>query len=239
MSGDAQCIDMSTHGHAAHTPVAVRPAGQQWLEHSYHAQARAQLTWGHPCIQLHLCAWNLSHAHSSPGTTLIVALLLPLRPCRCSTPVHTPAQIQRIDAHVARTMAARGPVSAMASTPTVIQTYFHILHKTDGTGNISDQMVKAQIDVLNAAYASAGFQFNLVETTRTPNNAWYSLGSGTSSENQAKNALRRGTAQHLNIYAAELSGGLLGWATFPSSRWYCTGMLQQAVLTKCSVNVLF
>lgn len=144
----------------------------------------------------------------------------PCRFCSCSTPVHTPAQIQRIDAHVARTMAARGPINAMAFTPTVIPTYFHILHKTDGTGNISDQMVKAQIDVLNAAYVSTGFQFNLVETTRTPNNAWYSLGSGTSSENQAKNALRRGSAQHLNIYAAELTGGLLGWATFPSSKWY-------------------
>jgi hypothetical protein len=32
-----------------------------------------------------------------------------------------------------------------------------------------------------------------------------------------KNALRRGSADDLNIYSNNMGGGLLGWATFPSS----------------------
>lgn len=32
-----------------------------------------------------------------------------------------------------------------------------------------------------------------------------------------KNALRQGTADDLNIYSNNMGGGLLGWATFPSS----------------------
>jgi hypothetical protein len=77
-------------------------------------------------------------------------------------------------------------------------------------------MINAQMKVLNDAFAPAGFRFELMEVTRTPNNAWFAMGAGGSTEQQAKNSLRRGSAQHLNIYSAGLTGGLLGWATFPS-----------------------
>jgi hypothetical protein len=40
---------------------------------------------------------------------------------------------------------------------------------------------------------------------------------GSTAETQAKNALRQGTADDLNIYLANIGGGLLGWATFPSN----------------------
>jgi hypothetical protein len=42
------------------------------------------------------------------------------------------------------------------------------------------------------------------------------MGHGTTAESQAKNALRQGPADDLNIYIAGIGGGLLGWATFPS-----------------------
>ena len=57
--------------------------------------------------------------------------------------------------------------------------------------------------------------FALAGTTRTNNTTWY--GMGASAETQAKNALRKGGKETLNIYTANPSGGLLGWATFPSS----------------------
>jgi hypothetical protein len=51
----------------------------------------------------------------------------------------------------------------------------------------------------------------------TANDAWFAMGHGSAAESQAKAALRQGSADDLNIYTANLGGGLLGWATFPSS----------------------
>jgi hypothetical protein len=101
-----------------------------------------------------------------------------------------------------------------------IDVYFHVITATDGSGDVPDTMIAKQIDVLNAAYASTGWSFTLVKTTRTANNAWFRMGPGTGSEKQAKQALHEGTADDLNIYTANPSQGLLGWATLPS--WYAS-----------------
>ena len=101
----------------------------------------------------------------------------------------------------------------------VINVYFHVIN--NGTslaaGNIPDSQIAAQINVLNAAYAGTGWSFILVDTDRTTNATWYTMTPGSTAEAQAKNALRQGSADDLNVYTANIGGGLLGWATFPSN----------------------
>jgi hypothetical protein len=99
----------------------------------------------------------------------------------------------------------------------VIDVYFHVITSSAGAGDVSDQMIANQISVLNAAYSGTGWSFALFATDRTANDAWYTMSPGSSAENDAKAALREGTADDLNIYSAGIGGGLLGWATFPSS----------------------
>jgi hypothetical protein len=110
------------------------------------------------------------------------------------------------------------PPPAPSVTGGTIEVYVHIINagSTREQGNIPDSMVTAQIDHLNEQYAQWGWQFHLASTDRTTNASWYTVTPGSSAETQMKNALRRGTADDLNLYFANIGQGLLGWATFPS-----------------------
>lgn len=103
-----------------------------------------------------------------------------------------------------------------AFSATTIDVYFHVI--TDGTkGNVSDAMIANQISVLNSAYAGTGFSYVLRATTRTNNPTWYNGLVQGSNELAMKAALRQGDKGDLNLYSANLGGGLLGWATFPKA----------------------
>lgn len=99
-----------------------------------------------------------------------------------------------------------------------INVYFHVIRRGTGTsnGDVPTSYITNQMNVLNAAYAGTGWSFTLVTTTRTTNSSWFT-GCYGSSETAMKNALRQGTADDLNIYSCSPSGGILGYATFPSS----------------------
>lgn len=104
-----------------------------------------------------------------------------------------------------------------------IPVYFHVITNTAGQGAISTTQIYDQIAVLNAAFSGATggvntpFRFQLVSVDTTANNTWYTAGPGTTAQTQMKNALRRGGKGDLNIYTNNIGGGLLGYATFPSS----------------------
>jgi hypothetical protein len=109
--------------------------------------------------------------------------------------------------------AVKGP----SVTGGTINVYFHVIRKgtTLADGNIPKKQINKQMNVLNNAYLPTGWQFQLAGVSRTTNTTWFTVGMGSAAEAQMKNALRQGTADDLNIYTANLGGGLLGWATFP------------------------
>ena len=101
----------------------------------------------------------------------------------------------------------------------VVETHVHVITTDGGVGSVSTSAINAQISVLNAAFAGAGFSFDLVGITTNDDSRWYDAGPGTSAERAMKSALRQGGAGTLNIYINSAGGGsLLGWATFPA--WY-------------------
>ena len=132
---------------------------------------------------------------------------------RCSTIQYDADQIESIEADFQARMME---IDSLPEAVVTIPTYVHVIRTSTGTGGPTTTQMNNQISVLNAAYASLGFQFNVVATDYTNNSTWYTAGYGTTAESQMKNALRQGTASTLNIYYNNMGGGLLGWATFPS-----------------------
>lgn len=115
------------------------------------------------------------------------------------------------------------------TSPVAVSVFFHVVTSSLGAGDLSDQMIQDQINVLNAAYGgdtggvNTRFRFNLAGVTRDANDAWFGAGPDTTAERAMKTELRRGGARDLNIYSNNAGGGnLLGWATFP---WWVGGDL--------------
>ena len=103
---------------------------------------------------------------------------------------------------------------------TKVNLYFHVIMSSSGLGNVSDAMLRAQLEVLNKDFEKSLFQFVVKSIDRTANNEWYTMEQDSKAESNAKNALRIGTAADLNIYLAnigfsDVDEGVLGWATFP------------------------
>ncbi|MGC4047319.1 MAG: zinc metalloprotease [Armatimonas sp.] len=154
---------------------------------------------------------------------------------RCATEMPSEevrAMVDNAIAHAPPRHSNSGLVSPLRAGGSVtIPVYFHVITNSAGAGNVTDAQINNQIAVLNAAYAGSDklpgggttngaafntpFRFVLAGINRTANNTWYTMGYGSTAETQAKTALRQGGANALNLYSANIGGGLLGWATFP------------------------
>ena len=101
-------------------------------------------------------------------------------------------------------------------TPITIPVVVHRI--TDGTnGAVSNQMINAQIRVLNAAYGGRGFSFELSGVTTTANSNWYNTCETSSTESAMKEELAVDPARTLNLYTCKPGGGILGYARFPDN----------------------
>ncbi len=142
---------------------------------------------------------------------------------RCGTRQVSESEARLVDAALARFMADRGATTASPPGSVVIPVYFHVINNGAGieNGDVPQSQINDQIAVLNETYggqtggAATPFQFQLVATDRTTNSSWYTMTPGSLAEKNAKETLRQGGANALNLYTANIGEGLLGWATFP------------------------
>ena len=132
---------------------------------------------------------------------------------RCGTPPPTPSE--KIQAN--RVVTALRSYRVNFRGTTTVPVRFHIIHQGQA-GYLPDRQLKAQVALLNRAYAPANLQFKIVDVNLHENDAWFYHEPGTAAEAEMKTALGKDTAGSLNIYTAEPGGGLLGYATFPW--WY-------------------
>lgn len=113
----------------------------------------------------------------------------------------------------------------MAPGSVTVPTVFHVVSRerlSSTAATRMDTMIAEQMDVLNDAFAGttaadaadSPFRFDLVKTTHTVNPTWNTVVPGKV-ERDMKRALHVGDATTLNVYVADIGGGLLGWAYFP------------------------
>ncbi|PKW28028.1 zinc metalloprotease [Phycicoccus duodecadis] len=106
-----------------------------------------------------------------------------------------------------------------------IRTVFHMVSDDGFTAAEKARwktLIADQMKVLNDSYSGATaadaadtpFRFRLADTTWTTNPAWYTVVPGKN-ERDMKKALHQGDSRVLNVYAANIGGGLLGWSYFP------------------------
>ncbi|KAG9044599.1 hypothetical protein FS837_007886 [Tulasnella sp. UAMH 9824] len=139
----------------------------------------------------------------------------------------TASQVAKAEAQYVDDLAADGlsPQSFRSFTTAAtknIQVYWHVIRSGNSLsqGNIPDDQIVNQINVLNKAYASCGISFTLAGTDRTTNADWFnSAGPDSTFQTAMKKTLRKGGAGDLNFYSVGFTRGtgegLLGYATFP------------------------
>ncbi|KAG8816870.1 hypothetical protein FRC18_000781, partial [Serendipita sp. 400] len=104
--------------------------------------------------------------------------------------------------------------------PFIVDVVWHVIYDKDATnsGYLSDGTISDSLLALNNHYNGTGFIFKYSpkNVTHIHNAYWfYNAKDGSHAERQMKTALAVEDPKVLNLYSVALSGGLLGYATFP------------------------
>ncbi len=93
---------------------------------------------------------------------------------------------------------------------------FHVVRKKNGSFDVTDQQVDDQMAVLNAAFSSKGFKFQLQTLIRHDDNRFATrcLDIGVERDFKQKHAVD--PANTLNVYTCRPTSSILGYAWFPS-----------------------
>ena len=151
------------------------------------------------------------------------------KPIVCVTPAPSREVIEAINKALEQTRQERVQRPAESVT---IPVHFHIITNASGSeGDVTDDAVKWQIAVLNAAFsgtagpphakpADTPFRFSLGSIERIRNDDLFKMSfnelTPTPEEKQAM-ARNIGDKSVLNIYTAKLEGAVSGWARVPFS----------------------
>lgn len=135
---------------------------------------------------------------------------------KCATP-DPPAELLAKSRELKAQADALKEAGVMVSkAPITVNAWFHVVSASEtlADGNITDEMLQDQIEVLNDNFAPHSIQFNLTGTTRTVNSTW--------SDNEdilvMKTNLRKGDYATLNLYFTRtLPGNSQGYCTFPGA----------------------
>jgi len=198
----------------------------QWAEHAgegkdmrvrLRSAGTGHVSMGAACLVVSvMLAWSLPAQTALAEDTITFAgpKGAVVQGVRCGTPSPSAEEVARV-----RDTLLPGIRQRMleAGETVVVPVAFHVVRRDDGSADVTEQMILDQMDVLNAAYLTSGFQFTLESVDRTDNTDWSTHTPGTAAENNMKQALAVDPASTLNLYACDLGGGLLGYATFP---WY-------------------
>ena len=117
-------------------------------------------------------------------------------------------QTERCGTHQPTRMVMTPQLLAKITTTINIPVVFHVLYKTDGTGNVSDAQIQAQLDSLNYGFGGSEFSFYTAAINRTRDNNyhyWIANINNNYSEDDSKavvisNALDVDPAHVLNIF---------------------------------------
>jgi hypothetical protein len=156
-----------------------------------------------------LAAIAAAHTHNTTDANGVVTIR------RCGVRDLTNEEFDVAETHRIARLRERASEGQRMVSGATIPVHLHVITNTAGQGTLTDKQISDQIDVLNAAYAPGNWKFVLASKDVTANNDWYTMAPGTKAETDCKTTLRVGGADELNLYTANIGGGLLGWATFP------------------------